>query len=248
MKFRKEEYPFSYNSKDEEWMKKAHENYKKFINTTGVDKIDRFNFGYDIRKVFNGESPRYNPRSLDTCYTPDHTRHIYRNSKNSATYVLSFPYVPKWLYLDGLQEFCDKFNVYCAVLPEDCSFYHNKPTYMIVFARKKHLDKLIVKYIGKGQAIHYLKPKVNFYNYVMKYIEIDSPQGDLARDIAEDDKIKKIKNDDSAVFDYLDFVTSIYSAANKTFQRMKETYLSAMNCGCDFYELLKMNTKEDSKC
>lgn len=139
MKWKKAEYPYSYNKNEKEYMDKiAIPNFEKFKEITGIDKIDVFNFGYDVNKVFNGENPRYNNNSTDSFGLPDHTNFYYRNSETGDTYLIGFPYS-----VSDCKDFCKNYNLVCVVFDEKYSFYHNKGTWMYVFGKIKVLQRLI---------------------------------------------------------------------------------------------------------
>lgn len=209
MKWKKVEYPFSQNNNDVEWMNKAYENFKKFIKNADITKMDDFNFGYDISKVFRGEEPRYNPRLLDYCFTPDHTRNLFY-SPGREIYAVGFPYheynTMRLVELENLQKFCDKYNVCCTILPEEHSFYRNPNTIMVVFAHENEIRKLIKSYdlVGNNKRVYFISPHGNFYNFVTKkFIKDNNPLGDLARDMKDDETMPKNIDNDKAVLDHI---------------------------------------------
>lgn len=206
MKWKKVEYPYCYTN-DIEWMKKATENFEKFVELAEISKMDKFDFGYDISKVFRGENPRYNPYLIDNCLKPDHMKNIFY-APGARLYSVGFPYrdydeIDDY-ELKELQKFCDKYNVCCTIFPEEYSFYHNSGTVMIIFSHKEELEELIKSYGLNKSNLHFLEPQLNFYDYITEnFIDHNNPIGDLARDMKDDKDMPENKNNDKLILDHI---------------------------------------------
>ena len=170
MRWKKIKYPYTYYEERKELMEKSIKNFEKFVNYTGVDKIDSLNYGYDISAVFRGENPRYNPYSVDSFQGIDHLHYLYRNSKINATYATAVPYSEDDISNSEcvLTKFCNKHNVSCIILPPEESIYNADNTNLIIFAHKNKLLKLLDKYGYVKDEIKLIKPTISFYKYVMK--------------------------------------------------------------------------------
>lgn len=228
MKWEKVKYPYIYYEDRKELIEQSIKNFEKFVKYTGVDKCDRFNYGYDISAVFRGENPRYNQRSMDCFNGIDHLRYLYRNSKTGATYALAVPYegdnISNSEYV--LTKFCNKHNISCIILPSKESIYNAPNTNLLIFAHKDELLKLLKKYSYKKEEIQMINPTISFYKYVMKYINVDMPEGDLARDMKDDKEVPKQKDNDREIFSYLEFIITDIDA-KRIYKKMKKDYLES---------------------
>lgn len=228
MRWKKVEYPYTYYEERKELMEQSIKNFEKFKEFTGVDKYDIFNYGYNISAVFRGENPRYNPYSLDSCSGIDHLHYLFRNSKTDTTYATAVPYEED----EGsnskhaIMKICNKHNVSCIILPSSESIYNAHDTNLLVFSQKCNLLKLLKKYGYKKEDVTFYEPDTSFYKYVMKYKDIDSPEGDLARDMISDTDMPKDINNDKEVFSYLDFTIS-YFKAKEIYKKLKKYYLKS---------------------
>ena len=232
MRWKKVEYPYCYTN-DVEWMKKARINFEKFINLAEITKMDDFNFGYDISKVFRGENPRYNPYLMDTCIKPDHMRNIFY-APGTRLYTIGFPY----RHYDGiedseleeLQKFCDKYNVCCTIFPEEYSFYHNPNTLMIIFSHKEELENLIELYGLNKLNLHFLEPKINFYNFMIeKFIDDDNVLGDLAKDMKDDKDMPENKNNDKLILNHIYWQAHSDLYVNRAIKNALKSYSNYKN-------------------
>lgn len=232
MRWKKVEYPFFYNEDKREWMKNAFKNFNKFIRNAEITKMDKFNFGYNIEKLFQGENPKYNPKSLDNCVTPDHTKNIYY-SPGREIYIVGFPYDVKDIDIASFQHFCNKYNTCCTIFPERYSFYHNEGTVMVIFAHKRELEKLISRYGLDKDRLYFLEPSINFYEYIVEnFIDINGPIGDLARDIKNDRNMIEDKNNDKEIFDHIYYYSHGDLEVEKTLKKAQKLYSDYKRCKC----------------
>lgn len=226
MRWKKVKYPYTYNKEKPDLMEQSIKNFEKFKEFTGVDKYDVFNYGYDISAVFRGENPRYNQYSMDYFGSIDHLHYLYRNSKTNDTYAIAVPYkADTSSNLEySLKRLCDKHNVSCIVLPPEESIYNASDTNFIIFSHKNNLLKLLDKYGYTKEEIQIIDPEISFYKYVMKYINVDLPEGDLAKDMRDDKEMPVQKDNDMEVFSYMDFAVR-GSVAERIYERLKNDYL-----------------------
>ena len=228
MKWKKADYPFHYYEERKELMEQSIKNFEKFKKYTGVDRFDLFNYGYDISAVFRGENPRYNPNSMDYCRGIDHLYYIYRNPKTGATYGVGVPYAKDDVSNSErcIKSVCNKHNVSCIILPPAESIYNAPDTNLLIFSQKSNLLKLLSKYGYTKEEVSFTEPDISFYKYVMKYISVELPEGDLARDMKDDKEMPKEHDNDREIFSYLDFAIRDYDA-EKIYKRLKKDYLES---------------------
>lgn len=226
MRWKKVKYPYTYNKEKPDLMEQSIKNFEKFKEFTGVDKYDVFNYGYDISAVFRGENPRYNQYSMDYFGSIDHLHYLYRNSKTNDTYAIAVPYKADTSsnLEHSLKRLCDKHNVSCIVLPPEESIYNASDTNFIIFSHKYKLLTLLDKYGYTKEEIQIIDPEISFYKYVMKYINVDLPEGDLAKDMKDDKEMPVQKDNDMEVFSYMDFAVR-GSVAERIYERLKKDYL-----------------------
>lgn len=227
MKWKKVEYPYSYID-DTEWMEKAIQNFEKFIELAEINKMDNFNFGYDISKVFRGENPKYNPYLIDNYPKPDHMKNIFY-APGARLYSVGFPYRDydeiDDCELKELQKFCDKYNICCTIFPEEYSFYHNSGTVMIIFSHKEELEELIKSYGLNKSNLYFLEPQINFYDYITEnFIECNNTIGDLARDMKDDIDILENKNNDKLVTEYISWTSGNDLDVERTLKKALKIY------------------------
>ena len=228
MRWEKIKYPYIYYEDRKELIEQSMKNFEKFVQYTGVDKYDVFNYGYDISAVFRGENPRYNQRSVDCSNGIDHLRYLYRNYKTEATYAIATPYEEDNISNSEytITKLCNKHNVSCIILPEKESFYNAPHTNLFIFAHEKELLELLEKYGYKKEEIQMINPTISFYKYVMEYIEVNMPEGDLARDMKNDEEMPEQKDNDREIFSYLEFVIRD-ADAERVYKKMKKDYLES---------------------
>lgn len=226
MKWKKIKYPYTYCKEKPDLMEQSIKNFEKFKKYTGVDKYDVFNYGYDISAVFRGENPRYNQYSIDYFGSIDHLHYLYRNSKTNDTYAIAVPYREDTSSNSEhqLKRLCNKHNVSCIVLPPKDSIYNAYDTNFIIFSHRDKLVNLLKKYGYKKEEIQIIDPDISFYRYVMKYIKVDLPEGDFAKDMKDDKEMPKQKDNDMEVFSYLDFTVKDINA-ERIYERLKNDYL-----------------------
>ena len=95
-----------------------------------------------------------------------------------------------------LKRLCNKHNVSCIVLPPKDSIYNAYDTNFIIFSHRDKLVNLLKKYGYKKEEIQIIDPDISFYRYVMKYIKVDLPEGDFAKDMKDDKEMPKQKEND----------------------------------------------------
>ena len=228
MRWKKVKYPYIYYEDRKDLMEQSMRNFNNFVQFTGVDKFDLFNYGYNISAVFRGENPRYNPYSLDHCNVIDHLHYLFRNSNTGATYGIAVPYAED----NGsnsrrvIMKICNKHNVSCIVLPPKESIYNAHNTNFLIFSQKCNLLELLKKYGYSKDDVKFFEPDISFYSYVMKYINVDLPEGDLAKDMRDDKDMPKDIDNDMEVFSYLDFTINDFRA-EKVYKKLKKEYLES---------------------